>query len=76
MKTILSATCLAKPLRRSKRKVLLCDGAKYNHMSLIRIADLDHIDLLISDAPPPSNIAAALAKANVEIEIAPSLPGA
>jgi len=63
-------------LRRSKRKVLLCDSAKYNHMSLIRIADLDHIDLLISDAPPPSNIAAALAKANVEIEIAPSLPGA
>jgi DeoR family glycerol-3-phosphate regulon repressor len=63
-------------LRRSGRKVLLCDSAKFNHMSLIRIADLEHVDILISDAPPPSDIAAALARANVEIEIAPALPGA
>ena len=62
-------------MRRSRQKVLLCDSAKYNHMSLIKIADLDHVDLLISDAPPPPNIAAALAKANGEIVIAPALAG-
>lgn len=63
-------------LRRSKRKVLLCDSAKYNHMSLIRIADFDDIDLLISDASPPPDIAAALGGAHVEVAIAPALAGA
>ncbi len=63
-------------LRRARRKVLLCHSAKFNHMSLIRIADFGQIDLLISDAPPPPNIAAALSKANVDVEIAPPLSAA
>ncbi|OYR08646.1 DeoR/GlpR family DNA-binding transcription regulator [Brucella grignonensis] len=58
-------------LRRANRKVLLCHSAKFNHMSLIRIADLNEIDLLITDAPPPPNIASALSRANVGIVIAP-----
>jgi DeoR family glycerol-3-phosphate regulon repressor len=44
-------------------------------MSLIRIADLDEIDTLISDAAPPPNIASALSRANVEIIIAPPVTG-
>ena len=59
-------------LRRSDRKVLLCDSSKFHHMSLIKIADLQEIDLLISDTAPPPDIAAALAKANVAVEIAGS----
>ncbi len=62
-------------LRRANRKVLLCHSAKFNHMSLIRIADLDEIDTLISDAAPPPNIASALSRANVEIIIAPPVTG-
>jgi DeoR family glycerol-3-phosphate regulon repressor len=57
-------------LRRSGRKVLLCDSSKFHHMSLIKIADLQEIDLLISDAAPPADIAAALAAANVTVQIA------
>jgi DeoR family glycerol-3-phosphate regulon repressor len=57
-------------LRRSARKVLLCDSSKFHHMSLIKIADLSEIDLLICDAPPPADIAAALDIAGVAVEIA------
>ncbi len=59
-------------LRRSGRKVLLCDSSKFRHMSLIKIADLQEIDLLISDDAPPPDIAAALAAANVTVQIAGS----
>lgn len=57
-------------LRRSGRKVLLCDSSKFHHMSLIKIAELREIDLLISDAAPPADIAAALAAAKVTVQIA------
>lgn len=57
-------------LRRSARKVVLCDSSKFHHMSLIRIADLNDIDLLICDAPPPADIASALAAAEVTVQIA------
>lgn len=57
-------------LRRSARKVLLCDSSKFHHMSLIKIADLSDIDLLISDAAPPADIAAGLATAGVAVKIA------
>lgn len=60
-------------LRRSGKKILLCHSAKFNHMSLVKVSDLDAIDVLITDASPPPNIASALAKAHVEIVIAPPL---
>lgn len=63
-------------LRRAHKKVLLCDSAKFNHRSLVRIAALEDIDILITDAPPPANIAAALGAAKVEIRIAPALSNA
>jgi DeoR/GlpR family transcriptional regulator of sugar metabolism len=54
-------------LRRSARKVLLCDGSKFNRMSLVRIADFGGLDLLITDIHPPADIAAALAAAQVQV---------
>jgi DeoR family glycerol-3-phosphate regulon repressor len=57
-------------LRRAARKVVLCDSSKFHHMSLIKIADLSDIDLLISDAAPPADIAAALSAAEVTVQIA------
>jgi hypothetical protein len=40
-------------------------------MSLVRISDFAAIDMMICDAPPPSDIEAALGAAKVEIRIAP-----
>lgn len=57
-------------LRRSSRKVLLCDAAKFNHLSLVQVASLDTIDMLITNAAPTGSLADALAQANVEIRIA------
>jgi len=60
-------------LRRSGTKIVLCDSAKFQRMSLVRIAPLSDIDILITDAEPPPKIAAALAAARVELRIAPPL---
>ncbi len=57
-------------VRRSTLKVLLCDASKFNHLSLVQIAPLDGIDVLVTDAPPPAEIAAALASAGVDVRIA------
>lgn len=57
-------------LRRSGRKVLLCDAAKFNRLSLVQITTLDGIDMLITDAPPSGELAEALAAANVEVRLA------
>jgi DeoR/GlpR family transcriptional regulator of sugar metabolism len=57
-------------LRRSSRKVLLCNAAKFNHLSLVQVAGLETIDMLITDQAPTGDLALALAQANVEIRIA------
>ncbi len=57
-------------LRRSSRKVLLCDAAKFDHLSLVQVAPLEAIEMLITNAPPSGVLAEALAAANVEIRIA------
>jgi DeoR/GlpR family transcriptional regulator of sugar metabolism len=59
-------------LRRSARKVLLCDGSKFNRMSLVRIADFRAVDLLVTDVHPPAEIAAALSAAEVQIYVIPN----
>lgn len=59
-------------LRRSTRKVLLCDGSKFNRMALVRIADFRAFDLLITDVHPPADIAAALSAADVQISVIPN----
>lgn len=57
-------------LRRSGRKVLLCDAAKFDHLSLVQVAPFEAIDMLITNAAPSGALAEALANANVEIRIA------
>jgi DeoR family glycerol-3-phosphate regulon repressor len=58
-------------LRRSTRKVLLCDGSKFHRMSLVQVAGFADIDLLVTDVAPPPDIAAALDAAEVEVRVAP-----
>ena len=57
-------------LSRATRKIVLCDCSKFNVISLVRIAPLAPFDALIADAPPPPDLAAALAAAGVAVEIA------
>lgn len=57
-------------LRRAGRKVLLCDAAKFDHLSLVQVAPLEAIDMVITNAAPQGALAEALAAANVEIRIA------
>ena len=56
-------------LRRSSTKVVLCDASKFERMSLVHIAPLGGFDILITDAAPPTQIAKALAEANVRVDI-------
>jgi DeoR family glycerol-3-phosphate regulon repressor len=57
-------------MTQATRKVLLCDSSKFGRVSLVQVAQLDEFDVLVTDAPPPPNIAAALEAAGVETIIA------
>jgi DeoR family glycerol-3-phosphate regulon repressor len=61
-------------LRRSARKVVLCDSLKFRRMSLVQVASFSEIDVLVTDAKPPPEIMDALAAAEVDVRIAPELP--
>ncbi|MDK4716360.1 DeoR/GlpR family DNA-binding transcription regulator [Rhizobium sp. CNPSo 4039] len=57
-------------LRRSTKKVVLCDASKFDCMSLVHIAPLSQFDMLITNAPPPPELAEALEAAKVEVMVA------
>ncbi len=57
-------------IRRSGYTVLLCNAAKFQHMSLVQVAQWQDIDLLITDSEPPAVLATALELANVKVMIA------
>lgn len=54
-------------MERAKRVVVLCDAQKFGHHSMVQVAPLDAIHTLVTDAPPPSSLAAALKAADVEL---------
>jgi DeoR/GlpR family transcriptional regulator of sugar metabolism len=57
-------------IERARQVVVLCDSSKFDHRALARIGDLGRCQLLITEAPPPAHLAAALAAAGVELSIA------
>jgi DeoR/GlpR family transcriptional regulator of sugar metabolism len=61
-------------LKRSSLRVLLCDSAKFQRMSLVHIAPLNAINVLVTDEAPPPAIADALLEAGVRVEIATANP--
>lgn len=61
-------------LRRSGLKLVACDASKFQRMSLVQVAGLAEIDVVVTDAQPPPEVAMALAAAGVEVRIAPDLP--
>ena len=54
----------------ARRVVLLCDSAKFGQESLVRFADFENIDTMITDRAPDGALAQALEAAQVEVLIA------
>lgn len=54
--------------------VVLCDSSKFNRRALARIAPLGEVDVLVTDAPPPPELAAALDRNGVRVVV--GTPGA
>lgn len=50
--------------------VVLCDASKFGRRALSRIAALDRIDCLVTDAAPPADLAAALSASGVRVIVA------
>ena len=56
-------------IERSTVKIVLCDSSKARRQSLVKICALDEISVLITDAPLPGELTAALAAANVTLVV-------
>jgi DeoR family glycerol-3-phosphate regulon repressor len=57
-------------MERAERVIVVADASKFGRQGLVRVAGLDAIDLLITDAPPPPNVAAHLAANEVAVAVA------
>ncbi|WP_165065731.1 DeoR/GlpR family DNA-binding transcription regulator [Marisediminicola senii] len=57
-------------VRNARRVVVLADSSKLGVETLTRFAMLTDIDTIVTDAPPPRDLADALAAADVEVVIA------
>jgi len=55
---------------RAARTVALVDSSKFDRLSIVKIVDLDRIDMLITDASPEGGLADELAAAGVEVRVA------
>ena len=68
-----SAACAIKRamVGRAERALLLCDASKFDAAQFERIGPLDDLDDLVTDAPPPRRLAAALKAARIAVHVAP-----
>ena len=62
-------------IRRSAKRVVLCDASKFDRMSLVQVAAMDEIHMLITDAAPPPGIGRAMEASRVTLLIAPDENG-
>ncbi len=51
--------------------IVVADASKFGHNSFAHIAPLGRIQVLVTDEQPPSDLAQALAEADVELIVAP-----
>jgi DeoR family glycerol-3-phosphate regulon repressor len=47
--------------------IVLCDSSKFGRRALSRIVPLEKVNILVTDAPPPADLAAALSERGVRI---------
>ncbi len=57
-------------MARAKEVVLLCDSSKFGQGCFVRVAGLDAIHTLITEAPPPAGLGKALARAGKRVIVA------
>ena len=57
-------------LSRGERRIILTDASKFGRTALIKVCDFDTVDCIITEKAPSVSLAAALAAANVEVDIA------
>ena len=67
------ATMTASMIAVARRTIVLADSAQFNHRLLARIATLDRIDILVTDAEPPKDLFAALETLEVQVMVASPL---
>ena len=61
---------IAEVVRRARRTYVLADHSKFGAVTHARAARLSDVHALVSDAPPPPELARALAEQNVELILA------
>lgn len=54
---------------RAEKTVALIDSSKFDRLSVVKVADLQSVDMLIAEQPPDETLAAHLEAAGVEIVI-------
>ncbi len=59
-----------KVLECGRQRLVITDHSKFNRTALVRVAEFDEIDLLVTDQPPPEDLAQKLEAAGTRIEIA------
>ncbi|MGH7122216.1 MAG: DeoR/GlpR family DNA-binding transcription regulator [Acetobacteraceae bacterium] len=64
------ASMIAAMIVAARRTVVLADSSKFGHNSFAHIAPLGATQALISDEPPPPELAQALAEAHVDVIVA------
>jgi DeoR/GlpR family transcriptional regulator of sugar metabolism len=66
------ASMLADMISAAGRTIVLADASKFGRTGFGHIAPLSAINILVTDAPPPDDLAQALSEAEVEVIVAPN----
>lgn len=64
------ASVKAAIVRAARRVIVVADSSKHDRELLVSFASVRDIDVLVTDAEPPADLAAALADADVEVWVA------
>ncbi len=56
-------------IERSEHRLLIVDHTKFEARSLEVVCPLDHLDELVTDAPPPPALGGALSAAGVAVQV-------
>jgi len=61
------AAMMSAMIAAARRTIVLADAAKFGASVFAHIAPLDHIDILVTDEPPPADLAGYLEAAGIEV---------
>lgn len=64
------AGLIAAMMAAARRTIILADSGKFGHASFAHIAPLDRAHVLVTDQPPPPDIAELLERAQVDVVVA------